>query len=85
MTIQTETYDPDYAARQPKRCCICSGKIKILRDRKTGRILWVNGNNAWPVKDGICCDRCNAEEVLPARFDLMFSEEIEPIPKKRGK
>lgn len=27
------------------------------------------GNNAWPIKDGICCDECNAEKVIPARLE----------------
>lgn len=26
------------------------------------------GNNAQPVKDGLCCDECNAKEVIPARL-----------------
>lgn len=27
------------------------------------------GNNAWPIKDGICCDECNTEKVIPARLE----------------
>ena len=32
------------------------------------------GNNANPIKNGICCDRCNKEFVIPARihYPLMF-------------
>lgn len=30
------------------------------------------GNNAWPVKDGICCDECNQEEVIPARLAQLY-------------
>lgn len=26
------------------------------------------GNNAYPVADGICCDKCNREKVIPARL-----------------
>ncbi|MEK6916053.1 MAG: hypothetical protein AABW89_05940 [Nanoarchaeota archaeon] len=26
------------------------------------------GNNAQPVNDGICCDKCNIEVVIPARL-----------------
>ena len=26
------------------------------------------GNNAEPVMDGYCCDKCNAEIVMPARL-----------------
>lgn len=27
------------------------------------------GNNAQPVNDGECCDRCNQEVVIPARLE----------------
>lgn len=30
------------------------------------------GNNAWPIKDGICCDECNGEEVIPARLAQLY-------------
>jgi hypothetical protein len=29
------------------------------------------GNNAWPINDGRCCDRCNQDQVIPARLDRM--------------
>ena len=32
------------------------------------------GNNAWPVKDGICCDECNQEEVIPARLAQLYTK-----------
>ena len=38
-----------------KKCCIC------------GDVLSGHGNNAMPVKDGRCCDRCNIMTVAPAR------------------
>ena len=30
------------------------------------------GNSAAPVKDGLCCDDCNANHVIPARFKALF-------------
>jgi len=39
-----------------KRCVICGREF-------TG---W--GNNAEPVKKGLCCDTCNDNIVIPARF-----------------
>ena len=33
------------------------------------------GNNAWPIKDGICCDDCNAEKVIPARIAKLYKKE----------
>lgn len=33
------------------------------------------GNNAWPIKDGICCDECNAEKVIPARIAKLYKKE----------
>ena len=38
-------------------CCICGKEYTH----------W--GNNALPVKDGRCCDECNATEILQARLD----------------
>ena len=41
------------------------------------------GNNAWPVKDGICCDECNAEKVIPERLkqlNLKEDKEEKEIP-----
>lgn len=32
------------------------------------------GNNAQPVNDGRCCDKCNLNIVLPARAFLMNRE-----------
>ena len=36
-------------------CSICGGPIVGF------------GNNAQPVNDGLCCDRCNERVVLPAQ------------------
>ena len=32
------------------------------------------GNNAMPVKDGICCDKCDNEVVIPTRIELALTE-----------
>ena len=38
------------------------------------------GNNAQPVKDGKCCDKCNQEVVIPARIKMMgLKEEAEDL------
>lgn len=35
------------------------------------------GNNPYPVKnDGIACDSCNAQVVIPARFNAILSREV---------
>lgn len=41
-----------------KICCIC------------GKRYHGYGNNAEPVKDGECCDKCNYNVVIPARILL---------------
>jgi hypothetical protein len=46
-----------------KVCSICTGAIVGF------------GNNARPVKDGICCDRCNARVVLPALLERIRDAE----------
>jgi hypothetical protein len=33
-----------------------------------------HGNNALPLKDGICCDICNMTKVIPARMKAMRNE-----------
>lgn len=39
-----------------KECCICGEKIDGY------------GNNAEPIKNGECCDKCNDEKVIPVRL-----------------
>ena len=41
-----------------KKCCICGKKIIGY------------GNNAEPVKPGICCDKCNRSIVIPNRVKI---------------
>lgn len=39
-----------------KKCCVC------------GKEFIGYGNNASPVKKGVCCDYCNTNFVVPARM-----------------
>jgi hypothetical protein len=44
------------------KCCICDKIIPVVGS-------WAGGNNAEPVvKDGRCCNECNAKFVIPARL-----------------
>lgn len=43
-----------------KKCSICGKKY-------TG---W--GNNALPINDGECCDKCNGDYVIPARIAQIY-------------
>ena len=50
----------------------------IENEQHTCFICWENftgyGNNPAPVTNvGRCCDNCNATVVIPARFNLMYS------------
>ena len=47
-----------------KKCCIC------------GSIFEGCGNNALPIKNGTCCDKCNKDFVFPAR---LFSNPEKPF------
>ena len=40
-----------------------------------GKTFYGYGNNAWPVKDGICCNECNSIYVIPARIQNINSKE----------
>jgi len=47
-------------------CSICGKNIEVRR--KNGKVVWDKGNNAQPINDGRCCDKCNIGIVLPARL-----------------
>jgi len=51
-------------------CCLCGIEIRDY------------GNNASPVKDGVCCDDCNRQKVIPARVKQMLDRE-EYLRRKR--
>ena len=62
--------------------------IKLDEDAETEKKVCVicgkeydgYGNNAQPVKDGKCCDKCNLEVVIPARIKKMgIKEEVEDL------
>jgi len=42
------------------KCSICGKEIKV-------RGTWTRGNDARPVNNGRCCDKCNSEIVAPRR------------------
>ena len=57
-------------------CVICHKNIEPDRD-SDGNIYWTEGNNAQPVGEGRCCNKCNNDIVLPMRYaelDIKFSE-----------
>ena len=44
------------------KCCLCGGEFEGY------------GNDPAPLKEsGECCDRCNAEKVIPARFEAVLA------------
>lgn len=54
-----------------KNCVICEVEIGIQAD-------WPNnwGHNAWPVAEGQCCDQCQRDQVLPARIEQFYLNEL---------
>ena len=45
-----------------KTCCLCGGEFEGY------------GNDPAPLKEsGECCDRCNAEKVIPARLEAALA------------
>ena len=40
-------------------CCICEKQIKEVKS-----------HNAYPFKEGRCCDLCNMEYVIPKRMGM---------------
>lgn len=55
-------------------CVICEGDIDHHIDPSTGECYWILGHNAAPVKNGRCCDTCNATAVMTARLKPMFGD-----------
>ena len=53
--IWEDDEDDDYDEDEHE-CCICHEHFSGY------------GNNANPVVDGICCDKCNAQVVIPCRL-----------------
>jgi len=46
-------------------CSICGNVIL------SNSIGWESGNNAEPINNGRCCDKCNFEVVLPVRIKAL--------------
>lgn len=43
------------------------------------------GNNAQPLNEGRCCDKCNNTKVIPARIKLlMFDSAVATYRKQKG-
>lgn len=49
-------------------CSLCETPIHALANG------WDQGHNGQPVVDGRVCDRCNIEEVIPARIYELFDQ-----------
>lgn len=47
-------------SEKEKKCCLCGKEIED----------W--GNDAWPLAEGLCCDECNCNKVLPARLAQIY-------------
>lgn len=46
-----------YDIKEVQYCCLCGAKIEG------------HGNNAAPLKNGLCCDACNTTKVIPERLN----------------
>lgn len=55
-------------------CCICGGEIEKIRNDK-GEVIWDQGNDAYPVEDGRCCNVCERSKVLPVKLGKAYSNE----------
>lgn len=51
------------------KCSICNEEIK---PDISG---WDKGNNAQPINNGRCCNKCNSEVVIPERLKGFIREE----------
>ena len=57
-------------------CVICKNEIEKLRT-SDGEMDWDQGNDAMPIAEGRCCDKCDQDIVLPHRLaDAMINKEV---------
>ncbi len=59
---------------QAMKCCICGGDVD-KHYTPQGVMYWDKGHNPDPVKTGEddrCCDACNTNVVIPARFKTLL-------------
>lgn len=50
-----------------EKCCICGRELEVVTMANGHH--YVRGNDPYPVKEnGMCCDTCNAQYVIPARI-----------------
>lgn len=66
-TSEQDTQD----VRKEGTCCLCGGRFEHY------------GNNPWPLaddEDDRCCDKCDAEKVIPARF--LYADFIRKLKKQ---
>jgi hypothetical protein len=54
------------------KCILCGKEIEVVKE--TG---WDKGNNAQPLAEGRCCDKCNMTKVIPARLKLQFDKDTQ--------
>ena len=52
------------------KCSICGKDISPMLNPATGEGVWDQGNDAWPINDGRCCDICDGLVVLPRRIQM---------------
>tara|TARA_R100001015_G_C4633978_1_gene199682 strand:- start:3516 stop:3722 length:207 start_codon:yes stop_codon:yes gene_type:complete len=50
------------------KCSICEKEIE--KKYHNGEMYWDSGHNAEPVNSGRCCDKCNANVVIPTRLGI---------------
>ena len=63
-------------------CCLCGDKIDeqvIKTGAKT--VIWAEGHNASPLKNGKCCTECNMSKVVPFRIICSLESKLDKINK----
>ena len=55
--------------KETKSCVLCDGEYEG------------EGNNSLPIMEGLCCDKCNTEKVIPARLEKYKSGKSAEEPK----
>ena len=61
-------------------CCLCGDEIDT-QVTKSGpdKVIWTDGHNAEPLKEGRCCTKCNFDKVVPFRIISTIEDKIEKV------
>ena len=61
-------------------CCLCGNEIdtQVIKS-EPDKVIWTEGHNAEPLKEGKCCTKCNMDKVVPFRILCTIDDKLEKV------